>query len=164
MNRQIKSVIKRILNIVNFYLSLRILDQRFYIPIVAGQGLLNIRDRETWLINVIDKVLCIKSGAVVDVGVNVGQTLLKVAAIDRDIHYFGFEPNILCAAYVHRLIEKNNLENYKIFPFGLGENDESVELYLRDGQTETASVKKGFRPEQFYSSKMSVSIRRGDDI
>ena len=61
---------------------------------------------------VIQRLFKLKSGAFIDVGVNLGQTLLKVAAIDPGRAYVGFEPNPACVDYVWKLIETNNLETY----------------------------------------------------
>ena len=47
----------------------------------------------------------------IDVGVNVGQTLLKLKSISSEINYLGFEPNPNCVNYL-----KNLITNYEGIP------------------------------------------------
>lgn len=159
-----KKLIKYLLDYINIDVSHKVGKTKFRIPILSGYGLLNLKDRERWVRPLLKNIIHKNSGVVIDVGVNVGQTLLKVASIDKGLEYYGFEPNIQCAAYVQRLIEKNKLARYFIFPFGLGENESIFDLYLRKGQTETASIIKGFRPDEFYSTSNKVLIKNGDDV
>ena len=54
--------------------------------------------------------------SVVDVGANLGQTLLKVKRLDRRARYVGFEPNPWCVVYMEELVRVNRLEHCSIVP------------------------------------------------
>lgn len=69
-----------------------------------------------------------KEKAVIDVGVNIGQTLLKVKSIVPDCTYIGFEPNPHCQSYLMRLIEINKLSNTTIVPVAIANKIEVLEL------------------------------------
>ena len=94
----------------------------------------------------ITALMGLRPGGFLDVGVNLGQTLLKVASIDREIAYLGFEPNPACADYVLTLVAANNLP-FAIVPAGLGPRTEVLELQIfRDEDTDpSASLVPGFR-------------------
>jgi FkbM family methyltransferase len=60
-----------------------------------------------------------RKGTFVDVGMNLGQTLLAAKAIDPARHYIGFEPNPHCFAYCEQLTQLNQLPNVSLVPIGL---------------------------------------------
>ena len=68
----------------------RIAGRSFVISIINGR---KTYASEAWMTEVIRRLFELKSGAFIDVGVNLGQTLLKVAAADPSRAYVGFEPN-----------------------------------------------------------------------
>jgi FkbM family methyltransferase len=120
---------------------------------------------ESWMDPVYQAALRCRPGAFLDVGVNLGQTLLKVLAYDRCRQYLGFEPHPACSFLVQQFIDDNNLEHCKIIPVGLYNCDRIITLYGRDNDySATATVVDGFRPAAFYSSQRFVSVRQGDHV
>ena len=114
----------------------------FTIPIINGR---KARPSEPWMLEVIRRTFLMKSGAFLDVGVNMGQTLLKVASIDRRREYLGFEPNPTCVDYTLALISANNLP-FRIVPTGLGASTDILTLSLDNDETDSsASLVPGFR-------------------
>jgi FkbM family methyltransferase len=85
-----------------------------------------------------------------DVGVNVGQTLLKWKSIYPEVNYVGFEPNKKCVVYVEELIAKNQFKMCKIHPFGISTSKADAQLYLlgRDPGDSSASTIENFRTDQ----------------
>ncbi len=75
------------------------------------------------------KILAIKSGAVIDVGANIGQTLNNILLIDAKREYFGFEPQTYAAAIIEIFINENNLEDKTIIPIGLSDRFSVEEFY-----------------------------------
>jgi hypothetical protein len=63
--------------------------------------------------------LKIRGGVFVDVGANLGQTLIEFWLIDSGNSYIGFEPNEACIEYLETLININSLDGCKIIPVGL---------------------------------------------
>jgi FkbM family methyltransferase len=90
--------------------------------------------------------MAIRKGKFVDVGVNIGQTLLKVKSIDPEIAYVGFEPNPTCLFYLNELCRKNALKNVVIVPCGLGNRTFVADLTLYFDQADSsATIIGGFR-------------------
>lgn len=110
---------------------------------------------------------CLKSqqGIFIDVGANVGQTMMKVLSMDKHRAYLGFEPQIDCCSYIENFIIQNGLQEHLILPFGLSNKNGFVELLKRNcGGDGSASVIKGFRPDDFYKIKQYIYVMQGDDI
>lgn len=121
--------------------------------------------REEWLDGLLKTILKSKPGAFIDVGVNIGQTLIKLISIDPERQYIGFEPNLSCSFSVEQFITTNQLKHCKIFPIGLSNKFDSLELLLcTERSTTSASLIKGFRPESFYSMSKLVYVAPGDSI
>ena len=122
-------------------------------------------DHETWMDFVYAAALHAKSGVFIDVGANIGQTLVKVLSIDPKRRYLGFEPQLDCSFFVEAFIRDNGLRNDSILPVGLSNRSEVVELLKRAAETDTtASTIQGFRPDGFYSSRQPIYVARGDDV
>ena len=117
--------------------------RRFTIPIINGR---KTYASEPWMSEVIQRLFKLKSGAFIDVGVNLGQTLLKVAAIDPGRAYVGFEPNPACVDYVWKLIETNNLD-YTLIPAGVSNETTllKLEMFRADDTDPSASIVPAFR-------------------
>ena len=91
-------------------------SRRFlYNPHVPVKGI----DNSTF--DAFKKILQIKSGAVIDVGANIGQTLNNVLLINAKREYIGFEPQSYAAAIIEIFINENNLEDKTIIPIGLSD-------------------------------------------
>ncbi len=120
---------------------------------------------EAWLDPVFQAALQCRPGAFLDVGVNLGQTLLKILSFDPSREYVGFEPQPACCFMVQRFIEENKLANCKMVPVGLYNCDRIITLHgAADDYSPAATVVDGFRPAGFYGSRRFVSVRKGDDV
>lgn len=115
----------------------------FKIPIINGR---KTYISEPWMADMIRRLFAIREGAFIDVGVNLGQTMLKVAAADKTRFYLGFEPNPACADYASELAVANRI-NGKIIPAGIGRDTAVLALnFYRDEDTDpSASLVPGFR-------------------
>ena len=120
---------------------------------------------ESWLDIVYRAALASKKGVFLDVGANIGQTLLKVLALDGDRPYVGFEPQVPCCFLVQRFIEDNDLQSHAILPLGLSNRDALVKLHTRDeGYDAAATTIENFRPASFYKAYRYISVRTGDSV
>jgi FkbM family methyltransferase len=115
----------------------------FVIPIINGR---KTYVSEPWMSQVLRRLFERKSGAFLDVGVNLGQTLLKVAAIDPAREYVGFEPNPACVDYAWKLIEKNRLP-FTVIPAGVSADTTvlNLEMFREDDTDPSASNVPNFR-------------------
>lgn len=69
---------------------------------------------EDWLYKTVDILSLPQNSAIIDVGANIGQTLLKIVPFNRSIKYIAIEPNIYCKTYLEKLCKLNNLTNVKV--------------------------------------------------
>ena len=122
-------------------------------------------DREPWLDDVLHAAFRCGEGAFLDIGANVGQTLLKVLGIDRSRQYIGFEPQILCSSLIQKFIDMNKLTKHIVLPVGLSSENRVVKLLTRDYEFDpAASMVESFRPESFYKGYQYVCVRKGDEV
>lgn len=128
---------------------------------IAGVG---CKVSETWLVDLLARILEEKKGAFLDVGVNVGQTLIKVKALDPERPYIGFEPNPVCVFYVNELIKHNRMRNCTICPVGLSAEDAILHLnFFTDNPTDgSASLVENFRPNVY--SRALVPVFRFESV
>jgi FkbM family methyltransferase len=105
-----------------------------------------------------------KDECFVDVGMNIGQTVLKVRSVDENIPYIGFEPNVVCVSYLYKLIRLNRMEGVRIFPVGLGANSEILTLHADNEFASGASMIKGFRKNQKIKFEYNTPVFNGDVI
>jgi FkbM family methyltransferase len=135
-------------------------NKNFKIPIIHGVGYSNLNISEPWMTELLKIILPIDDKKFVDVGVNIGQTLLKVKSVKSDIDYIGFEPNPNCLQYVDNLIRVNFLKNITIVPVGISSETTLGELnYYYDSSTDSsASMLSDFRPEQKIVKKEFIPL------
>ena len=133
-------------------------NRQFIIPLISGNGEQNLMAHEEWMDEVLRKLIGNKPGAFIDVGVNVGQTLLKIKSINPDIEYYGFEPNPTCVYYINQLVEVNKFLNVQIFPVAVAEKVGIGELnFFFDSDTDSAAtVIKDFRPGSVIKKKVYI--------
>ena len=128
----------------------------FAIPSINGR---KTYVSEVWMVVLLRKLMELKGGGFVDVGVNLGQTMLKVASIDRNREYLGFEPNPTCSDYVFELIRQNELQ-FKVIPAGLGPETQVLQLnmYREEDTDPSASLVENFRNNPVVAWKPVVVI------
>jgi len=125
---------------------------------------------EPWLEPVYQTVLKCREGAFVDVGANVGQTMLRILALDMTRRYVGFEPQPWGCSLIQSFIEENSLKHHTILPLGLSNRSHLVKLYIKSGGFKCAgyesmsSTIESFRPDSFYTSSQDICVRRGDEV
>lgn len=150
---------------INGTVHTRILDKKLAIPIINEMGYYHLLSSETWFIQLLQKILPGTTGAFVDVGMNIGQTFLKVKAVQEDRVYIGFEPNPACAYYCQKLGEKNSFTHYTIYPVGLYNQTTICTLYLDMDFASGASVLPEFRKNKNrYHLQHQVPMFTGDAL
>lgn len=155
-----------ILPYLNLETKIVVAGSQLTVPMWGGLGMSNLDLTEPWLMPVLSTVLRLREGLFLDVGVNTGQTLIKVKSLDMQRRYVGFEPNPMCVAYVNTLIKANRFEDCSVVPVGLSDKP-AVSPLLMTTDTEPdvwATVIEGFREDDFYSAKQYVSVFGLDDL
>lgn len=133
------------------------------IPVSAG---LMADLTEPWMLALLRRLMGMAPGAFVDVGVNLGQTLIKAKAIDPARRYIGFEPNPVCVHYVEELLAANDWRDCRVVPAGLGAQSGIVTLELYHGRSgdSAASIVEGFRPGEAVTFRKTVAILGIEDL
>lgn len=155
-----------ILKKLNFTLSKKQGNKTFQIPVLRCAGFTNLSSQyEQWFDKLLKAVLHKPDAVMIDVGVNIGQTLLKVASFHDGITYLGFEPNSTCYAYARQLVLKNKLSNYKIFPVGLSDKAQLLSLAGDNDYAAGGSVVPNFRSNvSLYANTQLVPLMEGDAV
>jgi FkbM family methyltransferase len=153
-------------NLFNITLRRQINGRRFKIPIIRKIGYDNFFLTELWMLDLLKILLKNEDGGFIDVGANVGQTLLKVKCIQPEIEYFAFEPNPICSFYLQELVKANAFTNTHLIPAGLYTEDRLVELQFlaSDPSDSSASVIKGFRPQAKIDHIQVVPLFRFESV
>jgi len=141
----------RLIEFLNLKVKVRVNNQKINIPIIKGIGLGNLYGTETWMIQLLQNIFKIKNvGAYYDIGVNIGQTLIKLKSVNSEIEYIGFEPNPICVFYTKELIKANGFKKTSLFPVGISNEDNiySLSLFSDDDIDSSASMLENFRPQQ----------------
>lgn len=130
---------------INYSVPVTIRGRRFWIPVWGGMEA-NVNDRVRQ--EVIGR-FGIDEGAFVDIGVNLGQTLLDLRAVQPDRHYVGFEPNPTAVAYVLELIDRNDLPDCQIYPVGLSDvfSVSTLHRHPDDRVQASATLIENLRPD-----------------
>lgn len=154
---------------LNLTLTFSINGEPFRIPIIRGIGDQNVFMTEMWMVEVLKRLLPLKPGTFIDVGANIGQTLLKLRAVSQSTPYLGFEPNPVCAAYLLDLIQANRFERTLMIPIGLCDSRGLMDLIF---YTEGDRVDSGaslvtdskFRPNHPVVFKQPVPVLPFTDV
>lgn len=119
---------------------------------------------EAYLIEVLRRQLESRPGVFIDVGVNVGQTLLKILSIDRERAYIGFEPQIPCCHDVGKFLQLNHLSNAVVLPLALSDSNGISTFYMHGQYDEMASLI--VQPESAGDAWMTshIQTRIGDEV
>jgi FkbM family methyltransferase len=104
-----------------------------------------------------------KRGHFIDIGANVGQTLLTLRSI-CDLNYIGFEPDITAAYYVSELIRLNGFQNAEVLSIALGSQNSSGLFRSNGPADESATLGLDLRPQRMYANTTRVAVCKGDDL
>jgi len=169
---QILAKILRKLKVASFFNQRVILvenGRRFHIPLFGELGYSNLALTEPWMTTLFKKLPVAfqrANGLFVDVGVNIGQTLLKLRSVYPDQKYVGFEPNPTCVYYVNALVEANRFHDVTVYPVGISNENAvlSLNLYGDQGDDSAASLVENFRPDQKVVRSIHVPVFSCDSL
>jgi len=161
MNANLVKVLNRLnwLKHMNVFCDARVRGRKMYIPVLSSIGLENLPFTEIWMCDLIEYALSVKNGFFMDIGANVGQTLIKLRAVNDERPYVGFEPNPECVHYFNILVKKNNFKNVDLIPAGLFDQNSvlTLKLYSESATDQAASLIENFREGRVHQ-KMNVPV------
>ena len=74
-----------ILKLINVNLQHKVLGRKWIVPVTGGTGIHNLINNEPWMFNLLKKLDQNNSGVFIDVGVNIGQTIIAINSINEKI-------------------------------------------------------------------------------
>lgn len=158
---RVTKVMKRVEGLI--YDLQRLEDKRVKVPLISG---LRCSASENWMLRVLAFALPQREGDFIDVGVNLGQTLIKLRALDPTRKYIGFEPNPTCVFYTQELIRMNEYRNCTLVPVGLFTETAvlSLDLFTASPADSAASLIPDFRPGGRIHDRVLVPVFTFDQV
>ncbi len=147
---------------MNITVTGRCAQRQIRVPLIGGIGFANLNPGEEWMTSILSVLLPRRAGAFVDVGVNVGQTMLKVKALNPEQPYIGFEPNPACYCYTQRLIAENGFANCTVLPVGLSNTATVAPLFIKGEADVGGTIIPGFRYREQWAHMRHVAVFPGD--
>jgi FkbM family methyltransferase len=117
---------------VDTYVKRTIKGQTVIPPFALDDTFQNPRVSISWRSELFERLVFPEHGAFLDVGANIGQTLLTLHLTQPKTIYFGFEPNLECLNYIAKIISTNSLQHHVILPIALAEKAKIAPLYMYD--------------------------------
>lgn len=138
---------------------------KYKIQLKNGVGIMNfISDYETWLDDLLPKLLNSSEGIFIDIGANTGQTLLKVVPFFPEVKYYAIEPNYNCVEYLHSLCKINSFQSVTILNYALSNKEGETELLVRYKDDLLGTTTPSFRKFTRYAVKIKVPLKIGDNL
>jgi FkbM family methyltransferase len=141
--------------------------RQWRIPLIDSMGydLAVGEESELWLSKEFQKIYAqFPFSVFIDIGVNIGQTLLKVKSLDPGIRYIGFEPNPICVYYTEYLIRLNSIKNTSINCFGLGAVTALAHLHFLGIEDTRATLNRTETSPSDLNNQRQVAVWALDDI
>lgn len=148
----------KLIKYFNFHLYKTINSQKVKIPFINDMGISNFVIESDWLDFVIKRFTNNDDTTFVDVGVNIGQTTIRVKTLRPGIRYIGFEPNPACISYTKQLIKANNFQNCRLFNCALSSSIKFQVLGKNLKDDLRASIVSLLRPGFFEDEENVISI------
>jgi FkbM family methyltransferase len=136
---------------------------RFRVPLLGEHGYSHLNLSEPWMTELLAKTRSLFASdrsLFMDVGTNIGQTLIKLRSVVSDMPYIGFEPNPTCVFYMNALIRANQFQNVEVFPFGVSDQSAvmSLHLYADHDADSAASIIDEFRANEKVFRSIHVPV------
>ena len=147
-----------LLRYINTSYTLNVANKKIIVPVMGNLSLLSIS--EPWMTKVLMSLKPSFGGTFIDVGVNLGQTLIKAYSVLDQLNYVGFEPNPGCVYYVRELIKLNRFQNCNILPVAVSNEASilSLHFFYDDESDSTASMLDLFRPDQNIDHSINIPV------
>lgn len=145
-----------ILGIFNFNIRRKLNGRKVIVPVRSGIKV--TISGEKWLSGILKILFNHSDGAFLDIGANLGQTLIKVKTIDPYRNYIGLEPNPSCIFNLQHLVLKNNWKNITLVPVGIYPFDCLLSLVGEHDTHGSSTVIDDFKTSSRFSSRISKLV------
>lgn len=116
--------------------------------VVAPGGIVLADPPERWMEPLLRKVLPATDGIFVDVGANIGLTLMWLRCVDDQRPWLGFEPSREACESIRGLIRLNDFQNTTLVNAGLSDKSGAATLYAAGGTDSSASMIRDFHGDE----------------
>jgi FkbM family methyltransferase len=127
-------------------------------------GFYHFLPTEPWFNGVLEQLFRLKHGSMVDVGANLGQTLLRFKSLKNDAPYYGFEPNNGAYFYLSELVRINRFKNTFLFPVALTDATGITTFYRRHRTDVSSTIIRGAKAFTTAGNAIQVPAFKGDDV
>ena len=165
--RVVRQFAKKIASRLRFSITTDIRGRRIKIPMINGIGYDHCKAKAH--VEVVDfflqQIFPRVRGTFIDVGANIGQTLLKVVTMDPNRDYLGFEVSPFCNHYLDELITVNGLSRCLVVPIGLSDKLKSVEFHSASPSDTLATTVEAFWTEKARrTNRRRVLLETADSV
>jgi FkbM family methyltransferase len=115
------------------------------VPGTPGTGAL-LNWQPDWKSQIIDRLLSERPGVFLDIGANIGQTLLDHAASRHAGGYIAFEPQLKCVEHLKDMIDINQIPDYLVVPAALAAENRPLTFYSVDEVDQGGSLLNDVEP------------------
>lgn len=140
--------LKKASALFNYSKTITLNNKNFNVPIINNLGFINLSLEHDFFVQIFSGIKLSENACFVDIGVNVGQTLLKFRSCKNNT-YFGFEPNPSCVYYLNSLISANKMHNTTVVPVGLSVRNEIAKFYTKGKVDAAGTIVNDLRPEYY---------------
>ena len=132
---------------------------RFVIPLQTPGGVQLLRPGESWMLPLLHKLLPKAPGTFVDVGTNVGGTLLRLRAADATRPWIGFEPSPDNCKTVRALAAANAMQNTMLIEAAVSDQDGDGLLHGVSSTDASATLFKGYHGPDYPAQSHVVPVK-----
>lgn len=141
--------------IANPWIPFKFKNKIIKLPIARGVTHNLLRLRFNWMTTLIGDLSPLENdeGVFLDIGANLGQTLIHFHAGNSRLKYIGFEPESYCVVFLKKLIELNKFNKSLIVPVGISNNNRLLKLHSSSITDSGSTLREdiGFSRKLFYS-------------
>ncbi len=169
MKKMILNLLKKVFEMMGFKNVIfdyrqeyQLYGKKWQIPVIKNIGKSHGSFHEEYLFNHYKQILQ-NAETFIDIGANLGQTIIKIKTIQPQLNYYAFEPSIFCANYISNLIQINNLEKIDLFPIGLSNSSEVLDFFITAEHSQGNSIIKGIRKSDNLR-KVNIPVFKFDSV
>jgi FkbM family methyltransferase len=137
----------------NYVHPLSMSERRFNIPIEGGLGEALLKLKPDFKSDIVALFADSVPAWFIDVGANVGQTIVETFAARSWDRYFALEPDAVAAAYLRRLVDLNNLP-VDVLPWAAGKQAGACAFYSKGVVDASATMAPDGRPGAYQPEMM----------
>lgn len=146
--------LKKLTAAFNFTTTVRLNNTTLNVPVLRNLGIENTKVKEDFIFKIFKAAHLDGNACFVDIGVNVGQTLLKFRSCSNN-PYYGFEPNPSCVHYLHTLISLNKMADTTIVPVGLSSSSTVAKFYQKSEADTAGTMINDLRPDYYAQDEVN---------